>query len=128
MELVFNLLEIEKEGFKEVAELIEKFPEKHLIISHKHGFVLSAFQEYLNKEITEEEFIQIWDIHTKMYNQPLSSQEIIDKLVYQIKENGEYPKNTIFVLDWKVVEGIDSINSDILKGLTKNWSYVVVLR
>ncbi len=127
--LVLDLLEIEQSHFEEVAEKIECSHEKNLVISHKYAFVLYAFQDFLNGKISQEEFIQIGDINsvTKKYQTQLSSQENIDKINYQIMEQGIVPENTIFILDLKVIDK-NNISDHIYSKLKIHWSYVLFLK
>ncbi len=127
LELVFSLLEIEKDAFSDLAQLIEKNPNKKLVISHKYGFIFHAFQDFLNKKISQEEFIQIGDIDSLSYENRISSQDVLDSLLYEIQEKWACPKNTIFVLDKKVIDStmIKNILSD--KILEESSSSIMLL-
>ncbi len=132
LELLFNLLEIniedQKETIKHIASLIEEYPEKEIVISHRYVFIFLAFQDFIRWNLSQEEFMQIGDIDSKTnaYHSRYSSQENIDNLLYQIQEKQEYPRNKIFIFDSKVIDRntIADINYDALK---ESWSYLLFL-
>lgn len=107
-ELLLDLLDIEEYSRAEyiaVANKIELLWESSsssssLQCHHRHAFVFEGYLKLLDKEITTEEFTQIWDIHSKIFFDT-KKQDSISFL----KSKPVLDKNVLYVFD-KISEGV----------------------
>ncbi len=106
--LVLDLLEItSKAEYLLVAEEIEKNVNVNLNCYHRYWFLFMAFKDFLQKEISLEDFIQIWDVDSskKIYSlKKMNSKEFLDWI---INKTELIDKNSLYVIDelsWKLSE------------------------
>ena len=101
-ELLLDLLEIEESNraeYTDIANKIELVWERSkspssLQCYHRHAFVFEWYQKLLNKEITTEEFTQIWDVKSKLFFDT-KKQDSISFL----KSNPVLEDNILYILD-----------------------------
>ena len=107
-ELLLDLLEIEESirvEYIDIANKIEFIWETSnsylsLICYHRHSFIFEWYQKLLNKEITTEEFTQIWDIRSKLFFD-IKKQDSVSFL----KLNPVLDDSILYIFD-KISEGI----------------------
>ena len=102
-ELLLDLLDIEKSiraEYTSIADKIESQKYSYIKCYHRHSFIFEWYQKLLKKEITTEEFTQIWDIKSKVFFDT-KKQDSISFL----KSDPVLDSNILYILD-KLSEGI----------------------
>lgn len=106
-DLWYNLLNIENK-YKQVEECISTNIHHEIVNTHCFSLIFSWYQDFLNKKITEEEFLKIgdisWDTSKKMNSKKvdkLDSFQIFNSLKYKLKNNiiDDWIQDKIFVFD-----------------------------
>lgn len=99
-DLVLELLELEeKEKLKNIALQLKEYQENWDSISffHQYDFLFKAWLALCNEEISEEEFVQIWDVDSKS---KLYDENKKDSHEYfELLKNKELPNEKIIMID-----------------------------
>ena len=95
-DLLLELLDIQKkENYKKIAKLIAKNPKAKFKFYHQHWFIFEWYQKLLNREISPEDFAQLWDFQSKI-KIDLKKPDSISFL----KSNPKLDKKIIYVFDF----------------------------
>lgn len=110
-ELLLDLLDIEQSiraKYIDIANKIESQKYSDIKYYHRHAFVFQWYQKLLNKEITAEEFTQIWDIRSKIFFDTKKH----DSISF-LKSNPVLDDNILYIFD-KISEGIIAEKKNIV--------------
>ena len=99
-DLVLELLELEeKEKLKNIALQLKKYQEHWDSISffHQYDFLFKAWLAFCAEEISEEEFVQIWDVDSQssLYNEDQKNAQEY----FELLKNKKYPEENIILID-----------------------------
>jgi len=99
MEKYFNLLLdlldiVQNQNYLKILEVIEKNKDKQTHFYHQYWFLFQWYQDLLNKKISPEGFLQIWDINSEI-KIDFKKQDSISFL----KSNPILDKNSIYIFD-----------------------------
>lgn len=105
--LLLDLLEIpQNDNYQKILGVIEENKEKNIHFYHQYSFIFQWYQDLLNNKISIEEFLQLWDINSKL-KFDIKKQDFISYL----KSNSVLDKNTLYVFDnlakWIIEEQVN---------------------
>ena len=93
--LLLDLLEIKQnQNYSKILEVIQKNKDKKIFFYHQYSFVFEWYQKLLNQELALEEFLQIWDIDSKL---KIDSKKI-DSISF-LQNNPKIDSNSIYIFD-----------------------------
>ncbi len=103
-DLLLDLLDIpQNKNHFQILEIIEKNKNKQIYFYHQYGFIFQWYQDLLNKQISPEDFLQFWDIDSKI-KIDLKKLDSISLL----RSDFDLDKNSIYIFDslaeWIIAE------------------------
>ena len=106
--LLLDLLEIQdKESYIEISKIIEKNTDKKLQVHHQYFFIFEWYRDLLDWNMSPEEFLQIWDIGSKLR----FDSKKLDSISY-LQTNPDFDDDTIYIFD-SLSEGIISTTENV---------------
>lgn len=108
----------EKKKLSATAKKLEERWNKNLKIAHKHGFILDAYENLLNEEISLDEFLATWDITStnKLHTNSESSIQILEWII-QWKNTDE---DALFILDSISFASLENNDKKAIQERAKN--------
>jgi len=93
--LLLDLLEIKQnQNYSKILKIIQKNKDKKIFFYHQYSFIFEWYQKLLNQELALEEFLQIWDIHSKL---KIDSKKI-DSISF-LQNKLKIDPNSIYIFD-----------------------------
>lgn len=100
-ELLLDLLDImDKDDYIKIAKIIENNHGKNFEIYHQYAPIFMGYIKLLDKKITIEDFLRIWDINSDI----LYNSHRHDSISF-LQNNTILDDNTIYILD-SISDGI----------------------
>lgn len=94
-ELLLDLLEIEnKDSYIEISKIIESNKYKKLKAYHQYFFIFEWYRDLLDWKLSPEEFLQLWDIGSKLR----FDLNKLDSISY-LQSNPDLEDDTIYIFD-----------------------------
>lgn len=94
-DLLLDLLEIEKsDKYHKVAEIIWQNISRDIQVYHQYAFVFLWYYKLLKWEISQEEFLQLWDFQSKI----LYDTKKLDSISF-LKTNPVLDDDKIYIFD-----------------------------
>lgn len=94
-ELLVDLLNIPKDTkYTDIAKVIESNIDKNLQVHHQYFFIFEWYRDLLEWKISQEDFLQLWDIGSKLR----FSDDRVDSITF-LQSNPKLDKNTIYIFD-----------------------------
>lgn len=93
--LLLDLLEIKQnQNYSKILKIIQKNKDKKIFFYHQYSFIFEWYQKLLNQELALEEFLQIWDINSKL---KIDSKKI-DSISF-LQNKLKIDPNSIYIFD-----------------------------
>jgi len=94
-DLLLDLLEIApNDEYHQVAEMIWQNLTKDIQVYHQYAFIFIWYHRLLKGEISEEEFLQLWDFQSKI----LYDTQKVDSISF-LKSNPSLDDDKIYIFD-----------------------------
>lgn len=94
-DLLLDLLELESQDwYDEILDIIEKNKDKKIEFYHQYWFIFEWYHKLLKKEISPEEFLQIWDITSNI----ILDLDKLDSISF-LKSNPKLDFENIYIFD-----------------------------